>query len=39
MADILMGFHQSTFSKLNTELNSDITPYDFWAFPTVKREL
>jgi hypothetical protein len=39
MADVLMGFHRSTFSKLNTELNSDLAPCDFWAFPTTKREL
>jgi hypothetical protein len=38
MADVLMGFHQSTFSKLNTEFNSDLTPCDFWTFPTMKRE-
>jgi hypothetical protein len=39
MADVLMGFYQSTFSKLNTEFNSDLTPCNFWAFPTIKREL
>jgi hypothetical protein len=39
MADILMGFHQSTFFKLNTEFNSDLAPCNFWAFPTMKREL
>jgi hypothetical protein len=39
MADALMGFHQYTFSKPNTEFNSDHTPCDFWAFPTMKREL
>jgi hypothetical protein len=39
MADVLMGFHQSTFSNPNTEFNSDLAPYDFWAFPTMKREL
>jgi hypothetical protein len=39
MADVLMGFRQSTFSKLNTEFNSDLTPCNFWAFPTMKREL
>jgi hypothetical protein len=39
MADVLMGFHQSTFSKPNTEFNSDLAPRDFWAFPTMKREL
>jgi hypothetical protein len=32
MTDVLMGFHRSTFSKLNTELNSDLTPCDFWVF-------
>jgi hypothetical protein len=37
--DVLMGFHQSTFSKPNTEFNSDLTPCGFWAFPTMKREL
>jgi hypothetical protein len=39
MADVLMGIHRSTFSKPNTEFNSDLAPCDFWAFPTVKREL
>jgi hypothetical protein len=39
MADVLMGFHRSTFSKPNTEFNSDLASYDFWAFPTMKREL
>jgi hypothetical protein len=29
MADVLMGFHGSTFSKLNTEFNSDLAPCDF----------
>jgi hypothetical protein len=38
MADVLMGFHRSTFSKPNTEFNSDLAPSDFWAFPTMKRE-
>jgi hypothetical protein len=37
--DVLMGFHRSTFSKPNTEFNSDLAPCDFWAFPTMKREL
>jgi hypothetical protein len=39
MADVLMGFHRSTFSKPN--MNSiQISPQcDFWAFPTMKREL
>jgi hypothetical protein len=36
-ADVLMGFHRSTFSKSNTEFNSDLTPCDFWAFPTLKK--
>jgi hypothetical protein len=39
MADVLMGFHLSTFSKPNTEFNSDLAPCDFWVFPTMKREL
>jgi hypothetical protein len=39
IADVLMGFHRSTFSKPNTEFNSDFAPCDFWAFPTMKREL
>jgi hypothetical protein len=39
MADVLMGFHRSTFSKPNTEFNSDLAQCDFWAFPTMKREL
>jgi hypothetical protein len=39
MADVLMGFHRSTFSNPNTEFNSDLGPCDFWAFPTMKREL
>jgi hypothetical protein len=39
MADVLMGFHRSTFSKPNTEFNSDLPPCDFWAFPTMKNEL
>jgi hypothetical protein len=25
IADVLMGFHQHTFSKLNTEFNSNLT--------------
>jgi hypothetical protein len=33
-----MGFHWSTFSKLNTEFNSDLAPSNFWAFPTMKTE-
>jgi hypothetical protein len=39
MADVLMGFHRSTFSKPNTEFNSDIAPCDFWVFPAMKIEL
>jgi hypothetical protein len=39
MVDVLMGFHWSTFSKLNTEFNSDLTPCNFRAFPTMRREL
>jgi hypothetical protein len=39
MADVLIGFHRSTFSKPNTEFDSDLVPYDFWAFTTMKREL
>jgi hypothetical protein len=39
MADVLMVFHRSTFSKPNTQFNSDLAPCGFWAFPTMKREL
>jgi hypothetical protein len=39
IADVLMGFQRSIFSKPNTEFNSDLAPCDFWAFPTMKREL
>jgi hypothetical protein len=39
MADFLMGFQWSTFSKLNTEFSSYLAPCDFWAFPTMKMEL
>jgi hypothetical protein len=39
MADVIMGFHRSTFSKPNTEFNSDLIPCDFWTFLTMKREL
>jgi hypothetical protein len=38
MADVLMWFHRFTFSKPNTEYNSDLAPCDFWAFPTMERE-
>jgi hypothetical protein len=37
MAVVLMGLHPSTFSKRNTEFNSDLAPCDFWAFPTLKK--
>jgi hypothetical protein len=39
MADVPLEFHLSTFSKLNAVFNSDLAPCDFWAFPTMKREL
>jgi hypothetical protein len=39
MAYVPMGFHRSTFSKPNTEFNSDLAPCDFWYFPTMKREI
>jgi hypothetical protein len=39
MADVQTGFHQSTFPKPNREFNPDLAPCDFWAFPTLKREL
>jgi hypothetical protein len=39
MADVLMGLHRSTFSKPNTEFNSDLALSDFWAFPIMKKEL
>jgi hypothetical protein len=39
MADVLMGFHRSTFSKPNKEFNSDLAPCNFWAFRTMKMEL
>jgi hypothetical protein len=31
MADVLMGFNQSTFFKPNTLFNADLAPCDFWA--------
>jgi hypothetical protein len=34
MADVLMGFNRSTFSKPNT----DLIPCEYWAFRTMKRE-
>jgi hypothetical protein len=39
MLDVLMGVPPAHFSKSNTEFNSDLAPCDFWAFPTMKREL
>jgi hypothetical protein len=39
MADVLMVFHRSTFSKSNTEFNSYLAPCDFWTFLTMKKEL
>jgi hypothetical protein len=39
IADVLTGFHRSSFSKPNIEFNSDLAPCDFWALPTMKREL
>jgi hypothetical protein len=32
MADVLMGFHRSTFPKPNTEFNSDLAPMRFLGF-------
>jgi hypothetical protein len=39
MVDVLMCFHLSTVSKLNAEFDSYLTLCDFWAFPTMKREV
>jgi hypothetical protein len=39
MVDVLMEFHGSTFSKPNTEFNSDLAPCNIWALPTMKTEL
>jgi hypothetical protein len=39
VADVVMGFHLSTFSKPKTEFNSYFAPCDFRVFPTMKREL
>jgi hypothetical protein len=39
MADVLMGFHGSTFTKPKTEFNSDLTSCGFWAFSAMIREL
>jgi hypothetical protein len=38
MANVLMGFHWSTFSKPNPEFDLDFAPCNFWAFSTMKRE-
>jgi hypothetical protein len=38
MADVLMGFHRSTFSKPNTEFNSDLASCDFWGFSNHEKE-
>jgi hypothetical protein len=32
MADVLMGFHRSIFSKPNTVFNSDLAPMRFLGF-------
>jgi hypothetical protein len=32
MADVLMGFHRSTFSKPNTEFSTDLAPMRFLSF-------
>jgi hypothetical protein len=37
MADVLMGFHRSIFPSWIQ--NSDLNTCDFWAFPTMKKEL
>jgi hypothetical protein len=34
-----MGVPRSTSSKPKTEVNSDLAPCDFWAFPAKKMEL
>jgi hypothetical protein len=39
MADIVMGFHRSTFSKPNIEFSSYVAHCDFRAFSTMKNEL
>jgi hypothetical protein len=36
VVDVLMGFHRSTFSKPNTEFNSDLAQCDFWTFAKMK---
>jgi hypothetical protein len=37
MANVLLRFHRSTFSKPNTEFNSGLAQCDFWAFLTLER--
>jgi hypothetical protein len=39
IADVIIGFHRSTFFKPKTEFNSDLALCNFWAFPIMKREL
>jgi hypothetical protein len=39
MADVLMVFHRSTFSKPKAEFSLDLALCDFWVFPSMKREL
>jgi hypothetical protein len=39
MADVIMGFYRSTFSKPNKKFISDLAPCDFYAVPSMKREL
>jgi hypothetical protein len=39
MADVLMGFHRSTFSKPNTEFNSDLASCYFLGSFNHEREL
>jgi hypothetical protein len=39
MADVLMGFHRSTFSKPNVEFNLDVAHAISGFFPTMEREL
>jgi hypothetical protein len=38
MADVLMGFYRSTFSKPNTEFNSDLVPMKFLGFSNHEKE-
>jgi hypothetical protein len=39
MANVLLGFYQSTYSKPITEFYSYLAPCDFRAFQTMKMEL